>query len=131
METSRYFLCIDDDEDDCALFAEAIKSTHPEVTVRHIDCGDKAVSFLATAVLEGKLPELIVLDLNMPRMNGHETFQKIREIVPVYIPVLFLTTTPGDNDIKVGEKHGAAMMAKPATVNGYREIVRTIFQSIV
>jgi CheY-like chemotaxis protein len=75
----------------------------------------------------GSLPRLIVLDVNMPGMDGKETFYKIRSIPSLQtIPVLFLSTSVNDLDILEFEKNGVSIFKKPNTVKEFDEIAMTI-----
>jgi two-component system response regulator len=131
MRTNQYLLCVDDDPDDCTLLKEAMERHTDTVNLEFIHSGSEVVEFINTAISDSRLPALIVLDVNMPGMDGKNTLLEIEKILPVYIPVLFLTTTPRDVDIVFGERHKAALLAKPRDVKGYDELARTILDLFV
>ena len=89
---------VDDDKDDQYLFEVAFKSLVPPVHVRLLDDGEE---FLLALSKTETLPSLVVLDVNMPRLNGFDTLKKLRD-EPTYkkLPVVILTTSsrPQDQD---------------------------------
>jgi CheY-like chemotaxis protein len=131
MEYGDYIICVDDDEDDCDLLNEALKSSGRSTVIKFFHDGDDAISFIAQSVKENRLPKLIILDINIPKMNGLEILPEIRKVLPDNIPVLFLTTTLRDSDIAFSEQNNAAIMAKPTSTDGYTAIVETIFTSVI
>ncbi|MVM32476.1 response regulator [Spirosoma sp. HMF4905] len=82
---------VDDDEDDQYLFAGAFKSLSPSLRVQLFNDGEDLLPALAQST---RLPDLIILDLNMPRVNGFEALKLLRA-EPSYqrLPVIVLTTS--------------------------------------
>ncbi|HVK97864.1 MAG TPA: response regulator, partial [Flavisolibacter sp.] len=73
-------LYIDDDADDRQFLAEAIKMVNPTVEVVCAENGIKGLDYLNTVKkTDAELPSLIVLDINMPYLDGKETFHTIRK----------------------------------------------------
>jgi CheY-like chemotaxis protein len=126
MDPNLYFLSVDDDQDDCLLLKEALERRSRAVSLKFVESGDKVIHFLNDAIAKNHLPALIIIDINMPAMDGRSTLLEIKKILPVYIPVLFLTTSPRDIDIKFGEHNTAALMAKPRDIKGYDDLAQTI-----
>ena len=132
MKNGKYILGIDDDEDDSSLLAEALRKADPVYGLRFIKSGDMAVTFLNEALQSNDLPSLIVLDVNMPGMDGRETLIEIKKLLgDAYVPVLFLTTTPREEDLSLGESQGITLMEKPRTMKGYDELAKTILGSLL
>ena len=127
MQDNNYVLCIDDDEDDCQLLADALYTVNSSIPLKFEKSGDDALIFLNGAIETGNLPGLIVLDVNMPGMDGKETFYQIRSIPLLQkVPVLFLSTSINDPDILEFENNGVSIFKKPNTVKEFDEIAMTI-----
>ena len=95
MIARKYFLCIDDDEDDCSLLNEALQKFDTNVKLHFAKSGDDAVLILRDNLRNHNLPELITLDINMPGLNGWDTLIEIQTILgDKFVPIVFLTTTP-------------------------------------
>lgn len=131
MHTNKYLLCVDDDPDDCTLLKEAIERHSKAVALKFIHSGNDVLEFIKTAIRDKTLPALIVLDVNMPGMDGKNTLLELQKVLPEYVPVLFLTTTPRDGDIMFGESHKAALMAKPRDIKGYDDLASTIMDLFI
>ena len=127
MSDSHYILCIDDDEDDYQLLADALHHINPSLLLQFEKSGADALKFLHHAIEKDNLPRLIVLDLNMPGMDGKITFQQIRSVPALAsIPVLFFSTSVNDPDIVEFENNGVSIFKKPNTVKDFDEIAMTI-----
>lgn len=68
-------LYADDDSDDREIFAEILEEIDPEISLVEASDGRETINILA----QGILPDLIFLDINMPRLNGEETLVEIRK----------------------------------------------------
>jgi len=107
-------LYIDDDEDDRLLVQEAIEKDHPRLQLQLAGSGFEGLQYLNGAFHSGKLPSLIILDLNMPGMSGKETLLAIREDEAYDpIPVVMFTTSSSPADKAFCEKHGVELVTKP------------------
>jgi two-component system response regulator len=127
MQKGGYILCVDDDEDDYQLLAESFSSLNSNVRVELKNSGDEALRFLQDAARKSQLPRIIVLDLNMPGLNGKQTLALIRSIPGLEnIPVIIFSTNTNDKDIIEIEKKGVSAFRKPNTTRGYEDIARTI-----
>ncbi|HKO81247.1 MAG TPA: response regulator [Chitinophagaceae bacterium] len=133
METENYILCIGEEEDDCSFMSQAISSLDPSIKVRYEYTGNKGISYLTeTYDTYSSLPKLIVIDLEMPGMNGKEMLARIRKIPHLQnIPVLFLSNNPEELDEQFLEKHHVAILRKPFTMDGYNKIAETIIYSLI
>jgi CheY-like chemotaxis protein len=74
-------LCVDDDEDDLFFIREVIGSQPYAFTIEEAHNGWEAMKFLDQAIATEKLPCLVIMDMNMPRMDGRQTIKRsgIRE----------------------------------------------------
>jgi CheY-like chemotaxis protein len=132
MANGNYILCIDDDKDDCALLSEAIYSIDPSIILCFENNGKSALQFLKEASAKNDLPGLIILDLNMPGMDGKETLNGINAIPELTdTPIVIFTTSISDTELLGFEKKGVSTFVKPHTIEGYKMIAKTIVYSII
>lgn len=91
-------LLADDDEDDCDFFKEALDDLTFPVSLVTVNDGVQLMDFLGDH-LGSNLPDLLFLDLNMPRKNGSECLKEIKESEALKnLPVIIFSTSL-DNDI--------------------------------
>jgi CheY-like chemotaxis protein len=131
-ENQKIVLMADDDAEDCMLANEAFGASGADVTFLCVDDGFKLMDFLSDRSRSkiDKLPDLILLDLNMPKMDGREALFEIRA-EPAFqnIPVIILSTSQEDEDIALTMKAGANSFAtKPATFGDWVEIIKSLVQ---
>lgn len=111
----KYLLYADDDEDDKAILVEMMRRIDPAITVVTTENGVDAVKFLEALKDKQALPACIVLDMNMPIMNGIQTLGALKKS-PVYntIPVFLFSTSSNPSDIATTNELGAeAFVTKP------------------
>ena len=99
------FVIAEDDEDDQFLIEEALQSCAVRNPYVFVNDGVELLELLTQELKENPAKQaepalIILLDLNMPRMDGHEALQKLKA-APVFrrIPVIILTTSKSDEDI--------------------------------
>jgi CheY-like chemotaxis protein len=111
-------LYAEDDFDDFESIKEALQQITDQQLLLHAKNGAEAVSYIENARI---LPSLVVLDLNMPVMDGKEVLQwlKAREEFK-NIPVMIFTTSSRDEDVKLCQKHGCTFFRKPTL---YRDLL--------
>lgn len=98
----------DDDEDDREFFTSAVQSTHPHIKLLIFNDGVGLKDYLKDKPAEK--PQLIFLDINMPRLNGFQVLESIRkEYSPDEMPVIMYTTSSSETDIDLAQKLGANM----------------------
>lgn len=127
MQNGGYILCIDDDDDDYQLLADSFSNLNSNVRVEIKNSGDEALRFLQEAVRKNQLPRIIILDLNMPGLDGKQTLG-LMKLIPglTNIPIIIFSTNTNDKDIIDIEKKGVSAFQKPNTTRGYEDIARTI-----
>ena len=128
-------LMADDDEDDRLLAVDALKEGR---VLNNLFCVEDGVELLEYLRREGKYsdpqtsprPSLILLDLNMPRMDGREALQHIKSDPKLRsIPVVILTTSKEEEDMFRGYDLGAASyITKPVNFEGLVELMKAIGQ---
>ncbi len=113
-EKIKVVLLIDDDADDRELFREALQQVAPMVQCMEADDGDVAMYLLNQP--DSVLPDVIFLDLNMPRMNGKQCLNELKQSnVLAHIPVIIYTTSKRGADIEETKNLGAVhFITKPA-----------------
>jgi len=85
-----YILLIDDDEDDMELLSSSLELAG--LSIKRLNAGDKAMNYLNLKI--GPLPALIILDYNMPRINGEQVLILLKSNTYTRnIPVIMLSTT--------------------------------------
>ena len=115
-------MMVDDDEDDRLMFKEAIEETHLLCNLQTAVDGQDMIDQLNAATADN-LPALILLDLNMPRMDGREALEQIKGNERLRsIPIVVLTTSRAEEDILRSYNSGAnSYIPKPVTFEGLRE----------
>ena len=123
----------DDDEDDRLLAREALVEARVPGDFRFVPDGEHLLDYLyqrenyADPACAPR-PGLILLDLNMPRMDGREALRRIRSD-PAFrsLPVVVMTTSRAASDIAHGYDSGDnTVIAKPVTFDGMVDVMRTL-----
>lgn len=125
-----HILLVEDNEGDILLTTEALNDAKIVNDVSVVKDGWDAVRFIEQRdeFSEESLPDLILLDVNLPRMNGHEVLQYIKENDAIkHIPVIMLTTSSAESDImKSYRNHANCYITKPVDVNDFIAVVTSI-----
>lgn len=87
-------LMVDDDEEDCMLLSDAFEELGYGSCMHYEENGEEAIRYLEQCLAENTLPGMIVLDLNMPKLNGKQTLQHIKSVDALKaIPVIIYSTS--------------------------------------
>lgn len=123
---SRYIIFADDDADDLELITGFFKQYNQNINVLEFRDGKEVLKFLDDFALNAT-PLLIVLDINMPRLNGKETLAAIRKN-PKYqfIPVVIYTTSSSKVDEDFCRELGASWVSKSSTVEGVKQVAKVL-----
>jgi CheY-like chemotaxis protein len=115
-------ILVDDDLDDCDLFVEAVSFVHPLAEIVSKKDGEELMHYLATS---SRMPDVIFLDLNMPRKNGRECLKELRGNKKFQTtPIIIFTTSLNPVDIQETFNQGASFfMRKP---NSFEELKETL-----
>lgn len=123
-------LLIEDDDDDVRLTKKAFENDRILNRVHRVEDGIEALEFLRReGMFTGAVrPDLILLDLNMPRMSGREVLKEIKEDTQFCsIPVVVLTTSDDERDVAASYQHLAnSYVTKPVDLNKLREVLKTL-----
>jgi len=123
-------LLVDDDPGDRKLTLEALKESKLRVAIDEVEDGAEAMDYLNRQgkYREAPRPDLILLDLNMPRKDGREALREIK-LDPEFrrIPVVVLTTSKADTDIsKIYELGANSFIAKPVTFDSLVNVMKAL-----
>ncbi|MBD0333836.1 MAG: response regulator [Chitinophagaceae bacterium] len=117
----------DDDADDKIWVSEACKAIDCGLKINFVENGREALEYLKKSP-PNKLPSLIVLDLNMPELDGRQTLQQLKSN-PAYknIPVAIVTTSSNKIDMEVCKRLGASLyLTKPDTHTEWQNIIKKL-----
>ncbi|MBW1891472.1 MAG: response regulator [Deltaproteobacteria bacterium] len=119
----KTILLVEDDQVDCLTVKRALKEIRATNPMDIVNNGEEALKYLVSP--DNDRPGIILLDLNMPRMNGIEFLKAIKKHPELkMIPVVILTTSRAKQDIRDSFSFGAAgYMVKPLD---YREFVDAV-----
>lgn len=120
----KHLLFVDDDSDESYLFNEALEQAGSTFRLSKAKDGNDLIDFLA----KNGLPDIILIDLNMPYKDGLEALAELRTN-PAYdqLPLVIYSTT--DNPVYIDKcyKSGASMfIVKPETFDGMVEVVKKL-----
>lgn len=123
MQEHKLILYADDDIDDRTWFNDACKAADQPWDVHFVEAGHQVLEYLKKG--HASQPSLIMLDLNMPGMDGRQTLKQLKEN-PTYkhIPVIMVTTSVNRIDKEVCRKLGASLLvAKPHKLMEWQELI--------
>jgi CheY-like chemotaxis protein len=126
MKNLKWVYLVDDDQDDRFFIRQAIEQALSDVEIIEAESG---VELLSLIHRKGDLSAgLILLDMNMPRMNGVETIEALRSDTKIpFIPVVMISTTTNPTMIKAAFNAGAEIFInKPSTMRGFSELATQI-----
>ena len=107
----KKILAVDDDVDNNYSLKIRLEDSYSEYEVIGVDSGEKCFEFLKN----NEIPDVILLDIMMPNLNGWEIYQKLKENSTwKNIPVIFVTASTGDLSDKVKDRVGSdGVIEKP------------------
>lgn len=134
MERMPHILLVEDNEDDYEATLRSLKKNHFMNPVHWCRSGQEALDYLHG---EGKynendhktsLPDLVLLDLNMPGVDGRQVLSHIKKADGLkHIPVVILTTSADARDVDQCYSIGASTyIQKPVSFEGLTEAIRTM-----
>jgi CheY-like chemotaxis protein len=119
-------LLVEDDPADALLIEEALQEHGMARSIDQAEDGVAALDYLRDPA--NPRPDLIVLDLNMPRMNGRELLAVLKNDPQLLtIPVVVLTTSDAPDDVRSAyHRHANAYVVKPLSLDEFVQAVRSI-----
>lgn len=122
-------LLVEDSPSDVRLIREALRETAIEISMAVTKDGVEAMDYLHRSERGAEVrPDLILLDLNLPRKNGREVLAEVKSSAGLrQIPVLVMTSSHADQDIADAYSLNAnCYITKPFDLNEYLDVVRAI-----
>jgi CheY-like chemotaxis protein len=121
-------LCVDDDEDDLFFIKEIIESQGHSFEINEARNGWDALNYLEEGLKKNKLPCLIIMDMNMPKMDGKQTITKIKENEHLAkIPIVVFTTSSNTAHQKYFESQSIHFITKPFDYKVFtKEIIKLL-----
>jgi CheY-like chemotaxis protein len=125
-----HILLVEDNEGDILLTTEALQEGKIINRIDVVRDGKKAMDFLTKEgeYKQANTPDIIVLDVNLPKKNGHEVLHFIKNHQDLkHIPVIMLTTSSAKSDInKSYENHANCYITKPVDSEGFMKAIKTL-----
>ncbi|SCF19095.1 response regulator [Micromonospora chokoriensis] len=123
-------LVVDDDPGDVLMIEEALADSDVDKVIDVVSDGEEAMEFLRAEGRhqDARRPDVILLDLNMPRMDGRQVLGAVKQDEDLRtIPIVVLTTSNADTDI-VGSYtlQANAYVTKPIDLDDFNDVVRRI-----
>lgn len=126
-------LMADDDEDDCQMAREALAESRLRNKLHVVSDGEELLRYLRhegvyAAPGSAPRPGIVLLDLNMPCMDGREALRAIKADPNLRtIPIVVLTTSKADEDVHRSYELGASsFITKPVTFEGLVEVIKAL-----
>lgn len=125
-----HFLLVEDDDDHAEIVLRTFRQNHIGNTIERVPDGIEALQYVRH---EGRYagkprPDVILLDLNLPKMDGHEVLDAIKSDDDLKrIPVVVLTTSDAETDrVKAYEHHANSYVVKPVDFARLRQMVNDL-----
>lgn len=129
MHPIQIFL-VEDNEGDIVLIQEGFEDAKIHVSMTVARDGAEAIKKLQKIATEeaGQLPDLILLDINLPKKNGHEVLEVVKNDPNLKkIPIIVLTTSTSDLDVcKAYDLHANCYIVKPIEIGEFIKVVTRI-----
>ena len=121
-------LLVEDSAADVELTLEALADAKIANEVTVVRDGQAALDHLCSTDPDATRPDLVILDLNLPKLSGHEVLQQMRAKPELRrIPVAILTTSSAEKDVLKGYDLGAnCYLTKPVDVEQFVHVVQSI-----
>lgn len=131
MQTKKVLIA-EDDEDDKSLLCLFLQNRKDITLMPIVENGVELIETLEKITDSSDLPDIIILDQNMPKRNGLQTLKILKETANYSsIPVMVYSTYLDQNLIKACTESGATeLMTKPITEKGYHEMMDTFLKAI-
>ena len=123
-------LLVEDNEGDVLLTTDALYEGKISNSISVVRDGWEAIQFLEKtgSYTNAVIPDLILLDVNLPKMNGHEVLKVIKSSEKLkHIPVIMLTTSSSEGDIMQSyQNYANCYITKPVETENFMEVITSI-----
>jgi CheY-like chemotaxis protein len=120
-------LNVDDDVDDREFFSDAVKAVDPEIPCVLFESGDQLLDFLEK---NEPLPDYIFIDINMPKMNGHECAHEIKSTyLNGEIQIVMYSTSFNPIDVENFDRDGFKYVVKQNSMKDLVSSIRKVISS--
>lgn len=127
---TAHILLVEDNEGDILLTRDALEDRKFINNITVVKNGKQAIDYIFREgeYTNAEIPDLILLDVNLPLKNGHEVLQLIKhDDRSKHIPVIMLTTSSSEKDIELSYKnHANCYITKPVEIEEFIAVVRKI-----
>jgi CheY-like chemotaxis protein len=125
---SIHILLIEDNEGDILLTLEGLEDSRITNRVSVLRDGEAAIDFFEKTTDKNEIPDLVLLDINLPKKSGHEVLRYIKKSQKYnQLPVIMLTTSSSERDILSAYKHYAnCYITKPIDVLEFMNAIAKI-----
>lgn len=125
-----HILLVEDNEGDIVLTTEAFESAKIMNQLSVVKDGKEAIDFLTQQGkhADASIPDLMLLDVNLPKKNGHEVLQFIKSNETLkQLPVIMLTTSSSENDVlKAYKNYVNCYITKPVEIDMFMDVISKI-----
>lgn len=125
---ATHILLVEDNAGDARLILEAFREVNNRSRVSHVVNGVEAIEFLRRlgGHTHAARPDLILLDLNLPRKDGREVLAEIKaDSILRRIPVIILTTSQAEDDIfRAYDLNANCYVTKPVDFDQFNQVIR-------
>lgn len=130
--TRIQILLVEDNPADVQMILMLLKKSNLNYQINTVRDGDAATNYLFDKVRNGtaERPDLIILDLNLPRKDGRQVLKEIRDAPDVSgIPILIFSTSRDQEDVcKCYELHANCYITKPSDLKNFNAVMKSVEQ---
>ena len=118
---------VEDDPDHAELMRRSLAKAGLNTEMLHLSDGQLALDYLLGDEQPEELPKLILLDLNLPKVDGWQVLAKLKRSSYATVPVVILTSSSNPDDIaRSAQLHANSYVSKPARLQGYIELASAL-----
>lgn len=128
--TDHNILLVEDDPDDVLMIMEALGGNTSPLTIVHKKNGLEALNYLNEVKVKAFLPSLIIMDINMPVLNGRQLLSIIKKGDEFRaIPIIVFTTSSNEEDKEFCNQFNVRMVTKPNSLEAFYKKVQDFIKS--